>query len=206
MLNFNDLHNDINRSWPDRVQAKFLEAIGYYEKDGGIEEAYKHSNAYIELSYIKSANEDYKRGVVIRDIRTGGSDSEYSVNIQMNYGKYTSKGEDISAQVKQYADDRINELNEHAKYLSKATTEYPIEWKVMVTQCNDKGSELDVHIYGETQIPVSDIEQGNFELGDLSKLLVGGLTLVQHPNHHDSYLGLNRLGYCNDSWSKPEIN
>ena len=39
------------------------------------------------------------------------------------------------------------------------------------------------------------------DLDDVSKLLCGGMTLVEHPNHHDSYLKLNRLGYIDDSWT-----
>lgn len=204
-INFTDLLNDLNSGWPQHFTAEFYTAIGYHETEAGLEETYNYPQAHIGVKQRTNVNHPYRRSVMIRDIKTGGSSDEYNVHIVMNQGVYKSAGEDIGEQVNQYAQDRLNELKTFATHLSKDPSEYPIEWKATVTKLDDSGSEWDVYIYGVTSIPVTDVGDDRLELGDISKLLVGTFHLVEHPNHHDSYLALNRLGYCNDSWSVPNV-
>lgn len=202
-FNFHNLLNDINSGWPQYVKAGFLPAIGRYD-DNGLEKPYNNPHGYVHLSYINNVNERFKRGVMIRDTSIGGCPDKYTVHIHLSDGMYTSKGEDIRPMVDSYIADRLGELNTVAPHLSKSTGEYPIVWE---GDFNGVGasSETFAYIRGTAYIPVQDIESGHLELADVSKLLAGAFNLVEHPNHHDSYLAMNRLGYCNDSWSVPNV-
>ena len=197
-FNFHNLLNDINSSWPQFIEASLLPAIGYSVVNDS-ETKYNNPHGYVRLGYIKNANENYKRAVLIRDTSAGGCPDKYTITILLSDGIYLSAGEDIRPMVDRYIDDRMTELKESATHLSKSPDEYPIEWTVERNEIATHNVE--VRIRGTAYIPVSEIISGKLELGDVSKLMAGGMTLVQHPNHHDSYLELNRLGYCNDSWS-----
>lgn len=201
MTTFNlcTLANDINNGWPTHVKVDLLPAVGRYI-DEGKEKTYNFPQGNLCLSYIKNPNERFKRAVVLRDIGVGAHHDKYIVHIHLSDGVYKSNGDDIRAMVEEYITDRMSELKTDAVYLSKTTQEYPIEWSVNTTS-NESGSELFVSIRGMVYIPVCDIETGKLELDDVSKLLCGGMSLVEHPNHHDSYLKLNHLGYIDDSWT-----
>jgi hypothetical protein len=193
----NDISTAFNRCWPQHYTSMMRTRVGMVGDGDKVKEL--NVNAILHVRPIQNVNQNYIRTVVVSVGKFPDFTADtFDVYILTHAGKITINSLHDRELADKYLKDRIIELNASANHLDMIDGRFPIKW--------EDQTQRDIHRYeytliGTTTIPMSILDLG---IDDICKLLVGGLTLVEHPNYMDSYLDLNNRGLISDTWTNPE--
>lgn len=195
----NDISTAFNRCWPQHYTSSMRARSGLI--GDGVDAKTFSVNAVLHIQPVQNVNLNHIRTVVVSvgDFPDFTAD-EFNIIILTHVGDITVNTPRDRELADKYLKDRMLELNTSANYLDMIDGRFPIKWE---DQTKRFANSYEYSLIGTTTIPTSILDSG---VDDICKVLVGGLTLVQHPNYMDSYLDLNNRGLISDTWSSPEKN
>ncbi len=191
-----DVVSAFNRCWPQHYVAEMHpRAFTNSSTDCWVVDV----EAVAYFRPIKNPSQNYIRTVAVNIGTYPDFEADtFDVSILTHSGEIKIKEEGDLDLAMSYITERMAELQQGVGFFDKVDKLYPITWEKTISVGE---SAIEYGITGICTVPKSILDNGT---DDFCKLLVSGLTLIEHPNYIDSYLNLNKRGLITDTWSAPE--
>lgn len=208
-----NLLNDINSGWPNLYSATLEDhELTVQLANNAMRKVYV-KNGKLNIRYIpertKSPRHIHLVSVVLDGELTWRAYTPFvdvknpylKVSIIENSGNFMSPTDNITQATAAILETRLKDLQEWVPHLDKFDKLFPITWKTFSIPEDSHGYQQSIQTVGTTEIRSSDFTADQIgDIGELAKVLVGGLCPAESPMGRDDYLEFAKLGYIDDCY------